>query len=59
MSKETNTTESQVAVFQTGKDLMSAVFIVSVLLNMAVFIAWLLVSVDPNLSLYLINSQSA
>jgi len=43
MSKETNTAEAQVAVYQTNKDMMTSVFIVSVLLNLVVFITWLLV----------------
>jgi len=49
MENKTNTTEN-VAVMNTGKDLMASVLIVSVLLNLAIFITWLAVSIDPSVS---------
>jgi len=57
MVNETNTTNTienivkeNVAVMSTGKDLATAVLIVSVLLNVAIFVAWLFVSIDPGVS---------
>lgn len=59
MVNETNTNTPQaietienetVAVMSTGKDVATAVLIVSVLLNVAVLVAWLFVSIDPNVS---------
>lgn len=46
MTNETNTNEN-VAVMSTGKDLATAVFLVSVLVNLTVFVTYLWVAVDP------------
>ena len=48
-------TNTQVAILnQTGKDLAVSIFIVSVLLNFAIFIAWLLVATDTKYALALV-----
>lgn len=49
MVNETNTNEN-VAVLSTGKDLATSVLIVSVLINLAVLITYLWVSIDPAVS---------
>lgn len=49
MNNETNIIENT-AVMSTGRDAATAILIVSVLLNLAIFIAWLLVSLDPTIS---------
>lgn len=49
MVNETNTNEN-VAVLSTGKDLATSVLIVSVLINLAVLITYLWVSIDPAIS---------
>lgn len=49
MNNETNTF-TQAAVMTTGRDFVTSLLIVSVLANLAVLIAWLLVSVDPTIS---------
>jgi len=49
MKHQTNTVEN-VTVLQTQKDLLTSVFIVSILANTAVLVAWLVVNVDPSVS---------
>lgn len=46
MANETNTNENT-SVLSTGKDLATSVLIVSVLVNLAVLITYLWVSIDP------------
>lgn len=57
MVNETNTSNAieTIAVMSTGKDLATAVLIVSVLLNVAVLIAWLFVSIDPSVSVAVVT----
>ena len=49
MDNETNTNET-VAVLSTGKDLAVSVLIVSVLVNLAVLVTYLWVTLDPAVS---------
>lgn len=46
MTHETNTIE-KIAVMSTGKDAAAAILIVSVLVNLAVLVTYLWVSLDP------------
>lgn len=59
MVNETNTNTPQaietIAVMNTGKDVATAVLIVSVLLNVAVLVAWLFVSIDPSVSVAVVT----
>ena len=57
MVNETKTTTpiENIAVMSTGKDVATAVLIVSVLLNVAVLVAWLFVSIDPSVSVAVIT----
>lgn len=52
----TNTATTQEITYQTSRDLNNAIFIVSVLLNLALFIGWLLVTVSNNYSLLLVTN---
>jgi len=52
---DTNKNEQEAVIYQTGKDAMSSVFIVSVLLNLAVFIAWLIVTTNANYAVLVVN----
>ena len=47
-------TAQETVTYQTSKDLTNAIFIVSVLLNLAVLIAWLLVTTSSQYSLLLL-----
>ena len=62
MSTKTNTLTLEKTelgpVFQTSEDLKSALLVVSVIINLAIFTAFLVVQVDPNLSLVLVSSAS-
>lgn len=55
MNEETNTNEQEAVLYQTGKDLAHSVFIVSILVNLAIFIAWLIVATNANYALLLVN----
>lgn len=56
MSKvNTNNETTQEIAFQTSRDLTNAIFIVSVLLNLAVFIAWLLIITSHTYNLLLVT----
>lgn len=55
----TNTTIDtleRTAVFQTSEDLKSALLIVSAVINLFAFTAWLVIAADPTLSLVLIST---
>ena len=60
MSTKTNILTPEVTelkpLFQTSEDLKSALLVVSMVINLAVFTAWLVVQADPNLSLAIIQS---
>ena len=49
-----NTNIQAAVLSQTGKDFAVSIFIVSLLLNLAVFIAWLLIATDAKYALALI-----
>lgn len=59
-SVHTNTHETALArnaVFQTSEDLKTALLIVSAVINLFVFTAWLVVTVDPSLTLVLLSTN--
>lgn len=60
MSTKTNTLTPEVTelkpLFQTSEDLKTALLIVSVVINLAIFTTWLVVQVDPGLTLALVQS---
>lgn len=59
MSTKTNTTEIQqrVAVMQTSEDLKTALLLVSLIVNLFLFTAWLVIQADPNLALVLMQTS--
>lgn len=58
-AKNTNTlpVENTVAVLQTGQDLKNALLVVSLVINLFIFTAWLVVQADPSLTLVLLESR--
>ena len=58
MSIQTNTdTQERVALLQTSEDLKTAMLFVSLAVNAFIFIAWLLVQVDPSVALVLLTTS--
>lgn len=58
MSTQTNTTtEERVALLQTSEDLKTALLFVSLAVNAFIFIAWLVIQVDPAVALVLITAS--
>lgn len=58
MSTKTNTdTIERAAILQTSEDLKTALLFVSVAVNVTIFIAWLVVQVDPNVALVLLQTS--
>lgn len=54
----TNTeTIVRTAVFQTSEDLKTALLIVSAVVNLFIFTAWLVIAADPSLALVLISTN--
>jgi hypothetical protein len=55
---KTNTeVQENVALFQTTEDLKTALLFVSLAVNAFIFIAWLVVQVDPSVALVLIQTS--
>ncbi|HEX8389822.1 MAG TPA: hypothetical protein VF597_00160 [Candidatus Saccharimonadales bacterium] len=50
-TKTNTTTNEAVAVFQTSADLKSALLIVSLVVNLFLFTAWLVIQADPRVAL--------
>lgn len=58
MSTQTNIeTKERVAILQTSEDLKTALLFVSLAVNAFIFIAWLVVQVDPSVALVLIQTS--
>lgn len=58
MSTKTNIqVQERVALLQTSEDLKTAMLFVSLAVNATIFIAWLIVQVDPNVALVLLQTS--
>lgn len=58
MSTKTNIkAQERVALLQTSEDLKTAMLFVSLAVNATIFIAWLIVQVDPDVALVLLQTS--
>lgn len=58
MSTQTNIeTTERVALLQTSEDLKTALLFVSLAANAFIFIAWLVIQVDPGVALVLLTTS--
>ncbi len=59
MSTKTNSakTKQLPVVLQTGEDLKNALLVVSMVINLFIFTAWLVIQVDPSVSLVLLETR--
>jgi hypothetical protein len=58
MSTQTQTdTQERVAILQTSEDLKTALLFVSLAANAFIFIAWLVIQVDPSVALVLLTTS--
>ena len=59
MSTKTNSakTKQLPVVLQTGEDLKNALLVVSMVINLFIFTAWLVIQVDPSVSLVLVETR--
>ena len=59
MSTKTNRakTKQLPVVLQTGEDLKNALLVVSMVINLFIFTAWLVIQVDPSVSLVLLETR--
>jgi hypothetical protein len=58
MSTKTNIqAQERVALLQTSEDLKTAMLFVSLAVNATLFIAWLIVQVDPDVALVLLQTS--
>ena len=58
MSTQTNTeTQERVAILQTSEDLKTSLLFVSLAANAFIFIAWLVIQVDPSVALVLLTTS--
>lgn len=49
--------QERVALLQTSEDMKTAMLFVSLLVNVTIFIAWLVIEVDPNVALILMRTN--
>lgn len=59
MSTKTNTTalKENVAILQTEQDMKTALLIVSLMVNLFIFTAWLVIQADPTLALVILSTS--